>query len=64
MTSTTPITPIKDSQISLEFFANVLALKGVISVDLRERVMNAVSISDLDGVIDALAEEMHEKRQD
>lgn len=50
--------PITNSQIALEFFANILALKGLISVDVEEAICNATCIEDLDEIADRLALEV------
>lgn len=49
------MTPITNSQIALEFFANVLALNGLISVDVEEKICEASSIEELDEIVDELA---------
>lgn len=52
------MTPITNSQIALEFFANILTLKGLISVDVEERICEANSVEQLDVIIDELVLEV------
>ncbi len=49
---------IGNSAVALEFFANILALRGLISPDVEESICNAVSIKDLDEIIDGLCLEV------
>lgn len=49
---------IGNVSIALEFFANVLALRGLISPDQEEAICEAKCISDLDEVIDAMVLEV------
>jgi len=46
---------IGNASIALEFFANVLALSGIISPQTEESICSAKSIEDLDEIIDTLA---------
>jgi len=52
------MTPITNSQVSLEFFANLLALRGLISTDVEERICEAVYVEDLDNIIEDLVLEV------
>ena len=47
-----------DAPIALEFFANLLVLKGIIDVQTEEEILNASSVEDLDAITDRLALEV------
>ena len=49
---------IGNSAVALEFFAGVLALKGIISPQTEELICDAKTIEDLDEIIDKLVVEV------
>ena len=50
--------PITNSQIALEFFSDVLMLKGIITPEQESRILDAVTISELDDLLEEIASEV------
>ena len=49
---------ITNSQIALEFFSDVLMLKGIITPEQESRILDAVTISELDDLLEEIASEV------
>lgn len=51
-------TSIVNSQAALEFFADVLLIKGIISPVEETAILDATSMSDLDAILDTMYAEV------
>ena len=51
-------TNLGTSAITLEFFAELLLMRGIIDIETEEDILSATSVPDLDKIIDRLAQEV------